>query len=53
MMAGVIGSALGPLPYGVAYDLFGGYSEALLASIAFPVVGVVAGLLAVKPRRLP
>jgi MFS family permease len=53
MMAGVIGSALGPLPYGVAYDLFGGYSEALLASIAFPVVGVIAGLLAVKPRRPP
>ena len=53
MMAGVIGSALGPLPYGVAYDLFGGYSEALLASIAFPVVGVIAGLLAVKPQRLP
>jgi MFS family permease len=51
MMAGVIGSALGPLPYGVAYDLFGGYSEALLASIAFPVVGVAAGLLAVKPKR--
>ena len=51
MMAGVIGSALGPLPYGVAYDLFGGYGEALLASIAFPVVGVLAGLLAVKPVR--
>lgn len=51
MMAGVIGSALGPLPYGFAYDLFGGYSEALLASIVFPVVGVAAGLLAVKPRR--
>jgi len=51
MMAGVIGSALGPLPYGVAYDVFGGYSEALLASIAFPVLGVLAGLLAVKPRR--
>jgi MFS family permease len=51
MMAGVIGSALGPLPYGVAYDLFGGYSEALLASIAFPVLGVLAGLLAVKPIK--
>jgi MFS family permease len=51
MMAGVIGSALGPLPYGFAYDMFGGYSEALLASIVFPVVGVAAGLLAVKPQR--
>lgn len=51
MMAGVIGSALGPLPYGVAYDVFGGYGEALLASIAFPVLGVLAGLLAVKPKK--
>jgi hypothetical protein len=51
-MAGVIGSALGTLPYDVAYDLFGGYRMALLASIAFPVVGVIAGFLAVKLRRL-
>ena len=52
MMSGVIGSALGPLPYGIAYDIFRGYSEALLASIAFPVLGVIAALLAVKPRKL-
>ena len=33
MMAGVIGSALGPLPYGYAYDIFGGYTEVLTASM--------------------
>ena len=31
MMAGVIGSTLGPLHYGYAYDFFGGYAEALTA----------------------
>jgi hypothetical protein len=51
MMAGVIGSALGPLPFGFAYDLFGGYSEALSISIIFPAIGVVAGVLAKKPAK--
>jgi MFS family permease len=51
MMAGVIGSALGPLPFGFAYDIFGGYSEALTTSIIFPIIGVVAGVLAKKPVK--
>lgn len=51
MMAGVIGSALGPLPFGYAYDLFGGYSEVLLVSMIFPLVGVFIGLLADKPVK--
>jgi MFS family permease len=51
MMAGVIGSALGPLPFGYAYDVFGGYSQVLLASMAFPLAGVLVGLLADKPVK--
>jgi MFS family permease len=51
MMAGVIGSALGPLPFGFAYDLFGGYSEALTISILFPLIGIIAGILAKKPVK--
>lgn len=51
MMAGVIGSALGPLPYGYAYDLFQGYGEAITASLIFPVVGILAGFLATKPKK--
>jgi MFS family permease len=51
MMVGVIGSALGPLPFGVAYDIFGGYTKALLLSLAFPFVGIIAGLLAKKPIK--
>ncbi len=51
MMAGVIGSALGPLPYGFAYDMFGGYTEIVIASMVFPLVGIVLGLLAKKPVK--
>ncbi|MFH2112824.1 MAG: MFS transporter [Candidatus Bathyarchaeota archaeon] len=51
MMAGVIGSALGPLPFGYAFDVFGGYSEVLLVSMVFPLAGVLIGLLANKPAK--
>ena len=51
MMAGVIGSALGPLPYGYAYDIFGGYTEALTISMVFPVLGIIAALFARKPEK--
>jgi sugar phosphate permease len=51
MMAGVIGSALGPLPYGFAYDLFGGYSQALALSMIFPILGIIAALMAKPPKK--
>jgi MFS family permease len=51
MMAGVIGSALGPLPFGYAFDKFGGYSEILLVSMIFPCAGIFLGLLAKKPIK--
>ena len=51
MMAGVIGSALGPLPYGFAFDIFGGYKEALLISVIFPLLGALLALTAGKPRK--
>jgi MFS family permease len=51
MMAGVIGSALGPLPFGYAFDVFGGYSEILLASMIFPLAGIFLGFLAQKPVK--
>ena len=53
MMAGVIGSALGPLPYGYAYDIFGGYTEVLTVSIIFPILGIIAAFLAKPPRKKP
>lgn len=51
MMAGVIGSALGPLPFGFAYDVFGRYTEVVLASMLFPLVGTAFALLARKPVK--
>jgi sugar phosphate permease len=51
MMAGVIGSALGPLPYGFAYDIFGGYTEALTFSMIFPIIGMIAAFLAKQPTK--
>ena len=52
MMAGVIGSALGPLPFGFAYDVFGGYTEVVIASMLFPLVGTAFALLAKKPAKV-
>ncbi len=52
MMAGVIGSALGPLPFGFAYDVFGGYTEVVIASMLFPLIGTAFALLAKKPVKM-
>jgi MFS family permease len=51
MMAGVIGSALGPLPYGFAYDVFGSYNQAIIVSMVFPLLGMVAALMATRPTK--
>lgn len=47
----VIGSAFGPLPFGFAFDLFGGYTEIILIMYLFPVLGLTASLLARKPVK--
>jgi MFS family permease len=51
MMVSVISSALGPLPFGVAFDVFGGYQEILLLSLLFPAIGVMAAFFATKPVK--
>ncbi len=51
LIAGVIGSALGPLPFGVAYDYFGGYQEILVLSMIFPLLAIGASLLARPPQK--
>jgi MFS family permease len=51
MMAGVVGSALGLLPFGFAYDIFGSYSQVTLASMTFPLLGVLAAFVATPPYR--
>lgn len=49
MSAMVIGSALGPLPYGVAFDFFGGYTEILLVSVLLPVLASIAMFVSPAP----
>lgn len=51
MMAMVVGSAFGPLPFGVAYDHFGGYTQIIVASMVFPALGMVAALLSPPPVK--
>ncbi|MCG8398123.1 MFS transporter [Bacillus atrophaeus] len=47
----VIGSALGPLPFGLAFDQLGGYKEILWGMILFPALGIIAALLARPPQK--
>jgi len=51
MTAFVIGSALGPLPFGYAYDIFRGYREILLIMMVFPILGIFAALLSPAPKH--
>ncbi len=51
MMVSVISSALGPLPFGLAFDIYGGYQEILGLSLIFPTLGVIAAFFAIKPNK--
>ena len=44
----VIGSAIGPIIFGAAFDLLGGYREAILLSALLPLA---AGLMSLRLRR--
>ncbi|MCC5911196.1 MAG: MFS transporter [Clostridiaceae bacterium] len=50
MTAMVIGSALGPLPFGFAYDLFGGYREIIVIMMIFPLLASLAAVLSPAPK---
>lgn len=49
MTAMVVGSALGPLPFGWAYDQFGGYQQVLLVMMILPAAAAVLSLLSPPP----
>lgn len=51
MTATVIGSAFGPLPFAIGYDLTGGYVSIILIMLLFPVLGIVASLLMRSPQN--
>lgn len=49
MTAMVVGSALGPLPFGYAFDQFQGYREILLIMMVFPVLASLASFFSPVP----
>ncbi|SMP38631.1 MFS transporter [Anoxynatronum buryatiense] len=49
MTAMVIGSALGPLPFGIAFDTFGNYQFIILVMLIFPLAGFLAALISPPP----
>jgi hypothetical protein len=51
MMVNVISSAMGPLPFGIAFDIFGGYQEIILLSLFLPAIGMIAAFFAKKPIK--
>ncbi len=46
----VIASALGPLPFGYFFDLFGRYTEILFVMMLFPILASIAAILSPKPK---
>nr|WP_204436849.1 MFS transporter [Amphibacillus cookii] len=48
----VIGSSLGPLPFGSGFDLFGSYHPVLLTMLVFPLIGLFSALFVKKPSKL-
>ncbi len=51
-MAGTVAfAALGPLPFGLIYDMTGDYSLAILVLLALPASCAVAALLALPPKK--
>jgi MFS family permease len=47
----VLGSALGPLPFGIFYDRFGGYSQILVIMILFNLLAFLASFLSPAPKK--
>lgn len=47
----VIGSALGPLPFGISYDETGSYNIAIIGMIAFTFTTLILSLLITKPKK--
>jgi MFS family permease len=48
---GVVGAAIGPIPFGLAYDLSGGYTPAIAGLLILPVVAAIAVTQARPPVR--
>jgi hypothetical protein len=51
MSAMILAAAVGPIPLAVANDLFGTYTQALVAYISIPLLSMMLVLSAKQPRR--
>ena len=49
---GIAGAALGPIPFGLAYDLLGGYNPAILGLLILPVIAGLALMVVRTPRPI-
>jgi len=49
---GVVGAAIGPIPFGLAYDFFGGYTPAIAGLLILPVMAAIAVTQARPPGTL-
>ncbi len=49
---GIAGAALGPIPFGLAYDLLGGYNPAILGLLILPVIAGLALMVVRTPRPM-
>lgn len=47
---GVVGAAIGPIPFGLAYDLLGGYRPAIGGLLVLPLIAAVGVLRAKAPQ---
>lgn len=52
MTAMVLGSALGPLPFGLAFDAFGDYQFIMYAMLIFVVLAFLAAYTSPPPRKI-
>ncbi|MDC3417443.1 MFS transporter [Aquibacillus salsiterrae] len=48
---GVLGSAFGPLPFGIGFDMFQSYAPVLMFVLIFPIIGIICSLIAKKPNK--
>ena len=46
----VIGSSLGPMPFGYAYDIFGEYKQIILVMAVVPLLGSIAAFISPAPK---
>ncbi|SFD69151.1 Sugar phosphate permease [Lentibacillus persicus] len=47
----VIGSSLGPLPFGAGFDIFHDYTPVLLVTLIFPLIGLICAVTARRPNK--